>query len=130
MSLDLEDLAVATGLEKVSLRLNPKGGSKECANNQKVAIISHASKFMLKVLHSKLHHYVNQEIPDVQAGFRNIRGSRGQITNIHWIIEKQGHFRKISISFVISVKGLIVWIMTHCGQLSERWQYQTILPVS
>ena len=106
MSLDLEDPAVATGLEKVSPHLSPKkGSSKECASHQTVALISHASRFMLKILHSRLQHYVNQEVPDVQAGLRNIRGSRGQITNIHWIIGKQGHFRKISISFVVSAKG-------------------------
>ena len=106
MSLDLKDPAVATGLEKVSPHLNPKkGSSKECANHQTVALISHASKFMLKILHSRLQHYVNQEVPDVQAGLRNIRGSRGQIINIRWIIGKQGRFRKISISFVLSAKG-------------------------
>ena len=106
MSLDLKDPAVATGLEKVSPHLNPKkGSSKECANHQTVALISHASKFMLKILHSRLQHYVNQEDPDVQAGLRNIRGSRGQIINIRWIIGKQGRFRKISISFVLSAKG-------------------------
>jgi len=106
MSLDLKDPAVATGLEKVSPHLNPKkGSSKECANHQTVAPISHASKFILKILHSRLQHYVNQEVPDVQAGLRNIRGSRGQIINIRWIIGKQGRFRKISISFVLSAKG-------------------------
>ena len=60
---------------------------------------------MLKILHSRLQHYVKQELPDVQAGLRNRRGSRDQITNIHWIIEKQGHFIKISISFIISAKA-------------------------
>ena len=92
-----------------------KDSTKECANHQTVALISHASKFMLKILHSRLQHYVNQELPDVQAGLRNRRGSRDQITSIHWIIEKQGHFRKISISFIISAKAF------DCVDQDKRW---------
>ena len=60
-----------------------KGSTKECANHWTIALISHASKVMLKILHARLQHYVNQELPDVQAGFRKRRGTRGQIANIH-----------------------------------------------
>ena len=71
-----------------------KGSTKECANHWTVALISHASKVMLKILHARLQHYANQELPDVQAGFRKGRGTRDQIANIHWIIEKAREFQK------------------------------------
>ena len=65
-----------------------KGSSKECANHWTIALIFHARKVMLKILHAGLQHYVNQELPDVQAGFRKGRGTRDQIANICWIVEK------------------------------------------
>ena len=71
--------------------LNPipkKGGTKECSNHQTIALISQASKVMLKILHARLQNYVNEELPDVQAGFRKRRGTRDQIANICWSIEK------------------------------------------
>ena len=111
-------------------RFNPHPNSEECANHQTIALISHASKVMLKILHSRLQHYANQELPDVQAGFRKGRWTRDQITNICWII-KQGNFRKASISVSLNkLKLSTVWIMTNCGKLLERWGYQTILSVS
>ena len=83
MSANLEDPAVATGLEKVNLIPIPKKGStKECANHQTVALISHASKVMLKILHARIQHYVNQELPDVQAAFKKGRGTRDKVANI------------------------------------------------
>ena len=92
MLANLEDPAVATGLEKVNLIPIPKKGStKECANHQTIALISHASKVMLKILHARLQHYPN---PDVDAGFRKGRGTRDQLANIHWIIEKAREFQK------------------------------------
>ena len=66
-----------------------KGNAKECSNYHTTALISHASKVMLKILQARLQHYVNRELPDVQARFRKGRGTRNQIANIHWIIEKQ-----------------------------------------
>ena len=94
-----------------------KGSTKECANHRTIALISHASKVMLKILHARLQHYVNQELPDVQAGFRKWRGTRGQIANIHWIIEKARKFWKsISVSLTM-LKPLTVRIMTNCGKL-------------
>ena len=65
-----------------------KGNAKECSNYHTITLISHASKVMLKILQARLQQYVNCELPDVQAGFRKGRGTRNQIANIHWIIEK------------------------------------------
>ena len=90
MAANLENSAVATGLEKVSFHSNPKkGNAKECSNYCTIALISHASKVMLKILQARLQQYVNRELPDVQAGFRKGRGTRDQIANICWIIKKQ-----------------------------------------
>ena len=95
MPANLENSAVATGLEKVSFHSNPKkGNAKECSNYHTIAFISHASKVMHKILQARLQEYVNRELPDVQAGFRKGRGSRDQIANIHWIIEKGIEFQK------------------------------------
>ena len=90
MPANLENSAVATGLEKVSFHTNPK----ECSNYHTIALISHASKAMLKILQARLQQYMNRELADVQAGFRNARGSRYQIVNIYWIIEKAREFQK------------------------------------
>ena len=109
-----------------------KGSTKECANHWMIAIISLASKVMLKILHARHQHYVNQEIPDVQAGFRKGRGTRDQIANSRWITEKAREFQKktsISVSSP-TLKPLIVWIIINCRKLLKRWEYQTILPVS
>ena len=95
MQANLENSAVATGLEKVSFIPIPKKGSaKECSNYCTVALISHASKVMLKILQARLQHYVNRELPDVQVGFRKGRGTSDQIANIRWIIEKAREFQK------------------------------------
>ena len=90
MPANLGSSAVATGLEKVSFHSNPKDfvNAKECSNYHTIALISQASKSMLKILQARLQQYVNYELPDVQAGFRKGRGTRHQIPNIHWIIEK------------------------------------------
>ena len=87
MPANLENSAVATGLEKVSLHSNPK--ERQC-----IALISHASKVMLKILQARLQQYMNRELPDVQAGFRKGRGTRDQIANTCWIIEKAREFQK------------------------------------
>ena len=78
----------------VSIPTPKKGNAKECSNHCTIALISHASKVMLKILQARLQQYVNQELPDVQAGFRKGRGTRDQIANIHWIIEKAREFQK------------------------------------
>ena len=90
MPVNLENSAVATGLEKVNFQPNPipkKGNAKECSNYGTIELISHASKVMLKILQARLQQYVSHELPDVQAGFRKGRGTRDQIANIRWIIE-------------------------------------------
>ena len=94
MPANLENSAVAKGLEKVSFRYNPKGNAKECSNYSTIALISHASKVMLKILQTRLQQYLNQELPDVQAGLRKGRGTKYQIANICWIIEKAREFQK------------------------------------
>ena len=89
MPANLENSAVATGLEKtVFIPIPKKSNAKECSNYHTIAFISHASKVTLKVLQDRLQQYVNRELPDVQAGFRKGRGTRDQIANICWIIEK------------------------------------------
>ena len=90
MPANLENSAVATGLEKVSFHSNPK----ECSNYHTIALISHASKVMLKILQARLQQYMYQELPDIQAGLREGRGTRDQIANICWIIEKAKEFQK------------------------------------
>ena len=90
MPANLENSALATGPGKVSFHSNPK----ECLNYPTTALISHASKVMLKILQASLQQYVNWEHPDVQAGFRQGRGTRDQIANICWIIEKAREFQK------------------------------------
>ena len=95
MPANLENSAVATGLEKVSFHSNPKERQeKECSNYHTIVLISHASKAMLKILEVRLQHYVNCELPDVQAGFRKDKGTRDQIANICWIIKKAREFHK------------------------------------
>ena len=91
MPANLKNSAVATGLEKVSFHSNPKeiSNAKECSNLRTIALISHASKVMLKIMQAKLQQYVIHEFLDVQAGFRKGRGTRNQIANIHWIIKKK-----------------------------------------
>ena len=99
MSANLENSAVATGLEKVSFHSNPKERQcKECSNYFTIALISYASKVILNILETRLQQYVNQELPDdsknFQAGFRKGKGTRDQIANISWIIEKAREFQK------------------------------------
>ena len=108
MPAHLENSAVATGLEKVHFHSNPKeGNAKECSNYRTIALISHASKVMLKILQARLQQYMNRELPDVQDGFRKGRGTRDQIANIHWIMEKQENSRKTSTSaLLITLKHL------------------------
>ena len=95
MSANLEDSTVATALQKVIfITISKKDNAKECSNYHTIALISHANKVMLKILQARLQQYMNQEISDVQAGFRNSRGNRDQIANILRIIEKAKGFQK------------------------------------
>ena len=105
MPANLENSAVATGLEKVSFHSNPKERQcQECSNYRTIALISHANKVMLRILQARLQQYVNCELPDVQAGFRKGRGTRDQIANISWIIDKAREFQK-NICFIDYTKA-------------------------
>ena len=121
MPANLENSAVATGLEKVSFYSNPKErqcqNAKEYSNYCTVALISQASKVMLEILQAKLQQYVNHELPEVQAGFRRGRGTKDQIASIHWIIKKAREFQKnIYFCFIDYAKALTVWITRNCGK--------------
>ena len=95
MPANLENLAGATELEKVNFHSNPKERQcKECSNYCTIALISYASKVMLKILQARLQQLVNHELPDVQSGFREVRGTRDQIANICWIMEIAREFQK------------------------------------
>ena len=110
----------------VFIPIPKKGNAKECSNYPTIALISHASKVMLKILQVRLQQYVNRELPDVQAGFSKGRGARDQIANIRWIRKKQESSRKTSISALLTMpKPLTVWITINCGKFFKRWEYQT-----
>ena len=95
MPANLENSAVATGLEKISFHSYPKERQwQKCSNYRTIALMSHASKVMLKILQARLQQNVNRELPDVQAGFRKGRGTRDQAANIRWIMEKAREFQK------------------------------------
>ena len=106
-----------------------KGNAKECSNYCTIALISHDSKVTLKIFCARLQQYVNCELPDVQAGSRKGRGTRDQIANIHWIMEKAREFQKKS-TLLITPKPLTVWISINCGKFFKRWEYQTTWPAS
>ena len=96
MPANLENSAVATDYKRsVFIPIPKKDNAKECSNYYTLALISHASKIMLKILQDRLQQCVNQELSDEQAGFRKGRGTRDKIANIHWIIEKARGFQKI-----------------------------------
>ena len=117
MPANLENSAVATVLEKVNFHPNPEERqAKECSNYCTIALISHATKVMLKILQARFHQYVNCELPDVQYVFRKGRGNRDQIANICWIIDKEREFQKnIYFRFTDYAKAF-VWITINCGK--------------
>ena len=110
----------------VFIPIPKKGNAKEWSNYHTIALISHASKVMLKILQARFQQYVNRELPDVQTRFRKGRGTRDQIANIRWIIKKVRESRKTSISPSLTMpKPLTVWITINCGKFFKRWEYQT-----
>ena len=120
---------MATGLEKVSFHPK-KSNAKECSNYCIIALISQASKVMLKILQARLQQYVNWELPDVQAGFKKGSGTRDQIANSHWIIEKATEFQKhIYFRFIDYAKAFDC-VHHNIGKLWKRWEYQTTWPSS
>ena len=116
MPANLENSAVATGLEKVNFHFNPKEGQwQRMSNYCTIALISQASKVMLKILQATLQQYVNREFPDVQIGFRKGRRARDQIANIIGSSKKQESSIKTSTSALLTMlKPLTVWIKTNC----------------
>ena len=107
----------------------PKCNAEECWSYQTIALISHVSKVILKILQATLQQHVNWEFLDVQAGFRKGRGIRDQIANICWIIEKAREFQKTSASLTI-LKPLTVWITTNCGKILQEMAIQDHLTCS
>ena len=118
MPANLENSAVATGLEKASFHSSPKEAmSKNIQTTTQLQFISHASKVMFKILQASLQQNMNCELPDVQAGFRKGRGTRDQIANIHCVIKKAREFQKTSTSALLTMPNLLtVWITTNCGK--------------
>ena len=115
----------------VFIPIPKKSNAKECSNYCTIALISHASKVMLKILQASLLQYVNHELPDVQAGFRKGRGTRDQIAHIRWIMEKAREFQRNSYFCLLTMpKPLTVWITINCGKFWKRWEYQTTWPAS
>ena len=115
----------------VFIPIPKKGNAKQCSNYCTIALISHASKVMLKILQLRLQQYGNHELPDVQAGFRKGRGTRDQIVNIHWIMEKAREFQKKYLFLLLTMpKPLTLWITINCGKFWKRWEYQTTWPAS
>ena len=104
----------------VFIPIPKKGNAKKCSNYHRIALISHASKVMLKILQARLQQYVNHEIPDIQVGFRKGGGTRDQIANIRWIIEKKESSRKHLFSLLTTPKPLTLWITTNCGKFLKR----------
>ena len=108
----------------VFIPIPKRGNAKEFSNYCTIALISHASKIMLKILQARLQQYMNRVLPDVQAGFRKGKGTRDQIANICWVIEKEESFRKTSTSALLTMpKPLTVWITTNSGKFFKWWEY-------
>ena len=108
------------------LQFPKKGNVKECSNYHSIALMSHATKVMLKILQARLQQYVNRELPDVQPGFRKAEEPEMKLPTSAGSWKKQESSRKTSISaFFTMPKPLTVWITTNCGKFCKRWEYQT-----
>ena len=118
MPTNLENSAVATGLKRsVFIPIPKKGNAKECSNYHTIALISHASKVMLKILQARLQQYVNRELPDVQAGLEKAEEPEIKLTTSAGSWQKLESSRKISMSALLTVpKTLTVWIIVNCGK--------------
>jgi len=115
----------------VFIPIPKKCNAKECSIYCAIALISHSSKVMLKILQAKLQQYMNQEFPEIQAGFRKGKQTRDQTANFCWIIEKAREFQKnIYFTSLTTLKPLTVWITTNSGKLLKREEYQTSFPAS
>ena len=108
----------------VFILIPKKGNAKECSNYCTIALFSHANKVMFKILQARLQQYMNRELSDIQAGFREGRGTRDQIANIHWVMEKAREFQK-NICFIDHAKAFHCVDHNKCGKFFKRWEYQT-----
>ena len=122
MPENLENSAVATGLERsIFIPIPKKDSAKECSNSHTIALISHASKVILKILQASLQQYVNRELPDVQAGFEKVEEPEIKLPTSAGSWKKQESSRKTSISSVLTMpKPLTVWITISCGKFFKR----------
>ena len=108
----------------VFIPISKNDNAKECSNYHTIALISHTSTVMLKILQARVPQYMNHELPDVQAGFRKGRGTRDQIVNICWIIKKAREFQKnIYFCFIDYAKAFDCVTTTNCGEFFKRWEY-------
>ena len=115
----------------VFIPIPKKGNAKECSNYCTIAVISHASKVMLKILQAKLQQYVNRELPDVKLVLEKAEEPEIKLPTSAGSWKKQESFRKTSISALLTMpKPLTVWITTNCGKFWKRWEYQTTWPAS
>ena len=132
MSANLENSAVATGLERsVFIPVRKKGNAKECSNYHTVALTSHISKVMLKIFQVRLQQYVNCEFPDVQKDLEKAEEPEIKLSAFIGPSKKQGSSRKTATSASLTMlKTLTVWITTNCGKFLKRWEHQTILLIS
>ena len=127
MPANLENSAVASGLEKsVFIPIPKKGNAKECSNYHTIALISHASKVILKILQARLQQYVNYELSDVQTGLIKAEEPEIKLPTPAGSWKKQETSRKTSISALLTMpKALTLWIIINCGKFLKRWEYQT-----
>ena len=127
-----ENSAVATGLEKVSFHSNPKkGDAKECSNYCTIALISHTSKGMLKILQATLQQYMNENFQMFKLVLENAEEPEIKLPTSAGSSKKQESSRKASISALLTMpKPLTVWITINCGKFWKRWEYQTTWPAS
>ena len=132
MPASLENSVVDTRRKRsVFIPIPENGNAKECSNYHTIALISHASKVMLKILHSRLQQYVNQELPDVKLDLEKAEEQQIKLPTSAGSSKKQESSRKTSTSaFLTTPKPLTVWITTNCGTFLKRWEYQTTLPTS
>ena len=127
MPANLENSAVATGLEKVSFHSSPKGNAKECSNYRTITLISHSSKVMFKILQARLQHYMNFQM--YKLGSEEVEKPEIKLSAFVGSWRKQRTSRKTSTSASLTMpKPLTVWITTNCGKFLKRWEYQTTWP--
>ena len=135
MPANLENSPVAKLLRdwkrSVFIPIPKTGNAKQCSNYCTIALISHTSKVMFKILQARIQQYVNLELPDVQVGFRKGEEPEIKLPTSAGSSKKQKSFRKTSISALLTMpKPLTVWITRNCGKFLKKWEHQTTLPAS